>query len=70
MVAFDRVPGAWSSDRVRMVIGDAASPGDVAAVLATAEELAPLARWVNNAAVFEDASLATSMLVGSSRLSL
>jgi NAD(P)-dependent dehydrogenase (short-subunit alcohol dehydrogenase family) len=49
---------AEASGRVDVVVGSAADE-DVARRAATrAEELAPLAGWVNNAAIFEDADLA------------
>ena len=47
-------------DRVRLVTGDAGDPEVAAAAAGAAESLAPLSGWVNNAAVFRDASLQTA----------
>ena len=46
-------PG-WSHERLTVVVGDASDPSDVARAAATPS---PLAGWVNNAAVFDDATL-------------
>ncbi|PZG12772.1 SDR family NAD(P)-dependent oxidoreductase [Nonomuraea aridisoli] len=51
---------AWAGPRVVPVIGDAADEQITARAAARAEEAAPLAGWVNNAAVFRDASVHTS----------
>lgn len=47
-------------DRVRLVTGDAGDPEVAAAAAGEAESMAPLFGWVNNAAVFRDASLQTA----------
>ncbi|RLV49257.1 SDR family oxidoreductase [Nocardioides mangrovicus] len=43
-----------------LLTGDAGDEDDARRAARTAEELSPLAGWVNNAAVFRDADLATS----------
>ena len=48
---------AWAGDRVLRVTGDAADPRDRRAAADRAEAAGALAGWVNNAAVFRDASL-------------
>lgn len=47
-------------DRVHLVTGDAGDPEVAAAAAGAAESMAPLSGWVNNAAVFRDASLQTA----------
>jgi NAD(P)-dependent dehydrogenase (short-subunit alcohol dehydrogenase family) len=59
-VAFDRDGDAlgWARDHgVVPVVGDAADGADAERAADAAASLAPLAGWVNNAAVFRDASL-------------
>ncbi|TNM70264.1 SDR family oxidoreductase [Streptomyces sp. NP160] len=51
----DRLP--WHHDRVHLLTGDASDPEVAARAAARAEQLGPLAGWVNNAAVFADATL-------------
>jgi len=51
------LPGRPASDRARVVAGDAADPAVAERAADLAEAAAPLAGWVNNAAVFRDASL-------------
>jgi NAD(P)-dependent dehydrogenase (short-subunit alcohol dehydrogenase family) len=50
---------AWTGEhpRIAAVIGDAADEAVTARAADAAESVAPLAGWVNNAAVFHDASL-------------
>ncbi len=61
VVAIELDPGAldWLADRpgAAGVAGSAADPDVAARAADRAEELAPLGGWVNNAAVFRDASL-------------
>ncbi len=47
----------WEAERVHVVHGDAGDPDTARAAAEEAESRAPLAGWVNNAAVFRDASL-------------
>jgi NAD(P)-dependent dehydrogenase (short-subunit alcohol dehydrogenase family) len=47
-------------ERVELVTGDASNPRMAATAAETAERQGPLAGWVNNAAVFRDASLRSS----------
>ena len=49
---------AEAADRVQAVVGSAADDTVAATAADRAESMAPLAGWVNNAAVFEDADLA------------
>jgi NAD(P)-dependent dehydrogenase (short-subunit alcohol dehydrogenase family) len=49
-----------AGDRVHVVTGDAADPAVAERAADLAEVAAPLAGWVNNAAVFRDASLHTA----------
>ncbi|GGN92433.1 short-chain dehydrogenase [Actinoplanes lobatus] len=49
----------WQHNRVTLVSGDAADPVAARHAAATAEATGPLAGWVNNAAVFHDAGLAS-----------
>lgn len=62
VVAVERDPGAlaWAGGRVVPVIGDAADEEVAAWAADLAQESAPLAGWVNNAAVFLDASVHSS----------
>ncbi|MFC5822297.1 SDR family NAD(P)-dependent oxidoreductase [Nonomuraea insulae] len=62
VVAVERDPGAlaWAGGRVVPVIGDAADEEVAAWAADLAQEAAPLAGWVNNAAVFKDASVHSS----------
>lgn len=50
----------WGHERVALVSGDAADPDVAARAAQLAEDAGPLTGWVNNAAVFRDASLATA----------
>jgi NAD(P)-dependent dehydrogenase (short-subunit alcohol dehydrogenase family) len=60
VVVLDREPAAlaWTHERPRVtgVAGDAGAEADTERAAAAAEAAAPLAGWVNNAAVFRDAS--------------
>jgi NAD(P)-dependent dehydrogenase (short-subunit alcohol dehydrogenase family) len=61
VVAFDLDPGAlaWTDahTRVSAVAGDATDEADAARAADAAEQAGVLAGWVNNAAIFRDASL-------------
>lgn len=58
VVVLDRGgPQPFESERVRVLVGDAAVESDAARAGSVAESLAPLSGWVNNAAVFRDVSL-------------
>lgn len=57
VVVIDQRPPADLPDRVRLVTGDAADPDVAAEAARRAEERGELTGWVNNAAVFGDASL-------------
>lgn len=50
-------PLAWEHPRVTLVSGDAADPDVARRAADAAEAAAPLAGWVNNAAVFRDAPI-------------
>jgi NAD(P)-dependent dehydrogenase (short-subunit alcohol dehydrogenase family) len=50
----------WRHPDVRVVSGDASDPEVAREAAGVAEDAAPLAAWVNNAAVFDDAGLATA----------
>jgi NAD(P)-dependent dehydrogenase (short-subunit alcohol dehydrogenase family) len=50
-------PPSFDSDRVGVVIGDAADASVAKRSAEHAEEAAPLSGWVNNAAIFRDVSL-------------
>jgi NAD(P)-dependent dehydrogenase (short-subunit alcohol dehydrogenase family) len=52
----------WEQPGVRLVSGDATDPEVALEAARVAEEAAPLAGWVNNAAVFDDAGLATASI--------
>ena len=49
----------WTHERVRLVSGNAGDPQVAAEAAQLAESAAPLAGWVNNAAIFKDAGLDT-----------
>lgn len=51
---------SWATESVELIQGDARDPQVAARVAERAEQLAPLAGWVNNAAIFSDASLTTA----------
>jgi NAD(P)-dependent dehydrogenase (short-subunit alcohol dehydrogenase family) len=57
VVVLDVAGPDWTHERVRVVTGDAADEAVAARAADAAEAAAPLAGWVNNAAVFRDASL-------------
>lgn len=59
VVNLDPAPGPESS-RVHDLEADAADPAAAVAAATLAEEHGPLSGWVNNAAVFDDANLATA----------
>lgn len=59
VVNLDPTPGAVGS-RVHHLEGDAADPAAAVAAAELAEQHGPLSGWVNNAAVFDDATLATA----------
>jgi NAD(P)-dependent dehydrogenase (short-subunit alcohol dehydrogenase family) len=50
----------WQHPRVELVPGDARDPDVTALAAGTAEDAGPLTGWVNNAAIFRDARLATA----------
>jgi NAD(P)-dependent dehydrogenase (short-subunit alcohol dehydrogenase family) len=50
----------WEHERVRLVSGDARDPSVAALAADTAEARGALTGWVNNAAVFRDASLTSA----------
>lgn len=50
----------WENPSVQLVTGDASDPEVAARAADAAEALAPLAGWVNNAAIFEDATLTSA----------
>ncbi|MGY0002817.1 SDR family NAD(P)-dependent oxidoreductase [Micromonospora sp. I033] len=56
-VALDWLVGHRAADRLRPVVGDAADEKVTGRAADLAETAAPLAGWVNNAAVFRDAAL-------------
>lgn len=57
VVLVDRDAPDWSHERVVPVLGDASDEGVAERAADRAQEAGPLAGWVNNAAVFRDASL-------------
>ena len=57
VVALDREPITWEHPRLTAVLGDAGDEADAERAADAAERAAPLAGWVNNAAVFRDTSL-------------
>lgn len=61
VIAFDlQEPVPFELTNVRVVLGDARSEVDARRAVEVAESLAPLSAWVNNAAMFQDASLLDS----------
>ncbi len=60
VVALDVTGDSDEQRGVHLVTGDAADPAVATAAAARAEELGPLTGWVNNAAVFHDASLSAA----------
>lgn len=50
----------WRHERVHLVTGDARDPQVAAEAARRAEAVGPLAGWVNNAAIFRDATLTSS----------
>jgi NAD(P)-dependent dehydrogenase (short-subunit alcohol dehydrogenase family) len=50
----------WRHHRVHLITGDARDPDVATRAAARAEVAAPLVGWVNNAAIFRDASLASA----------
>lgn len=61
VVIIDRVEALdWRHDGVTLLTGDASDSAVTVRAARTAEALAPLAGWVNNAAIFDDASLDTA----------
>jgi NAD(P)-dependent dehydrogenase (short-subunit alcohol dehydrogenase family) len=57
VVVLDMSEPDWTRERVHVVTGDAADESVAARAADVAEAVAPLAGWVNNAAVFRDAAL-------------
>jgi NAD(P)-dependent dehydrogenase (short-subunit alcohol dehydrogenase family) len=57
VVVLDVAGPDWTHERVRVVTGDAADEAVAARAADAAEAAAPLAGWVNNAAVFRDAAV-------------
>jgi NAD(P)-dependent dehydrogenase (short-subunit alcohol dehydrogenase family) len=57
VVVLDRDAAAWTHGSVSVVTGDAGDETVAARAAGVAEAAAPLAGWVNNAAVFRDRSL-------------
>ena len=58
VVVLDVAPTlGWEHAGVRLVAGDASDPGVATTAADVAERAGPLVGWVNNAAVFRDASL-------------
>lgn len=53
----------WRHERVHLVTGDASAPEVAARAAARAEAAGPLTGWVNNAAVFRDATLSSATAV-------
>ncbi len=60
MVVLDLAPVTWSHPRMLALTGDATDEAAVSAAADQASAAAPLAGWVNNAAVFRDLSLDTA----------
>jgi NAD(P)-dependent dehydrogenase (short-subunit alcohol dehydrogenase family) len=50
----------WQHERVHLITGDARDPDLATRAAQRAEAAAPLTGWVNNAAIFRDASLASA----------
>ncbi|SNT40976.1 NAD(P)-dependent dehydrogenase, short-chain alcohol dehydrogenase family [Asanoa hainanensis] len=57
VVVLDLTPTTWSHPRLRSVTGDATDEAAASEAADTACAAAPLAGWVNNAAVFRDLAL-------------
>jgi NAD(P)-dependent dehydrogenase (short-subunit alcohol dehydrogenase family) len=57
VVVLDLVAPEWAHERVTAIAGDAADEAVAERAADAAEGASPLAGWVNNAAVFRDASL-------------
>ncbi|MGY1770830.1 SDR family NAD(P)-dependent oxidoreductase [Blastococcus sp. SYSU D00813] len=57
VVVLDTDRPEWEHERVEFLAGDAADPAAAVRAAERAEATAPLAGWVNNAAVFRDADL-------------
>lgn len=64
----DPTPPEDTSSSVRHVHGDGGDPAATTAAASLAEKYGPLSGWVNNAAIFRDASLATATAVQISEL--
>jgi NAD(P)-dependent dehydrogenase (short-subunit alcohol dehydrogenase family) len=60
VVNLDPTPGPASVRRVHHLEGDAGDPAAAVAAARLAEQHGPLTGWVNNAAIFRDATLATA----------
>ncbi|GAA1863387.1 SDR family NAD(P)-dependent oxidoreductase [Asanoa iriomotensis] len=60
VVVLDLAPVTWSHPRLLAVTGDATDEGAASTAADQAEAAAPLAGWVNNAAVFRDLPLDTT----------
>ncbi|MFF0773140.1 SDR family NAD(P)-dependent oxidoreductase [Nonomuraea wenchangensis] len=60
VINLDPTPARSANPRVHHVEGDAGDPAAAAAAAQLAEKHGPLSGWVNNAAIFRDASLATA----------
>jgi NAD(P)-dependent dehydrogenase (short-subunit alcohol dehydrogenase family) len=60
VVVLDREPGDPFPESIEVVVGDAAVEPDAQRAADVAERRAPLTGWVNNAAVFGDATLSSS----------
>ncbi len=60
VINLDPTPARSANPRVHHVEGDAGDPGAAVAAAQLAEKHGPLSGWVNNAAIFRDAGLATA----------
>ncbi|MEU6794151.1 SDR family oxidoreductase [Nonomuraea wenchangensis] len=60
VINLDPTPARSANPRVHHVEGDAGDPSAAAAAAQLAEKHGPLSGWVNNAAIFRDAGLATA----------
>lgn len=60
VVVLDVNPAGWEHEGISFVTGDASDSAVNLRAAEAAEERAPLAGWVNNAAIFRDASVATA----------
>ena len=56
-MVLDVVEPDWANDRVEVVTGDAGDEAVASRAADVAAAAAPLAGWVNNAAVFRDAAV-------------